>query len=195
MTFDSIDPNHQLTNVLHFPVKDHQSGNTAIFSATQYVNAGDSSNRSFEVTADAKSGKKSMSDPSREELAALIQASEAKNETKLVRLEGKIDTIAAIISGKFDSLGAAVEKSDQFNRETRTLLTTLILSSAFALAGLLVAFATYGDALFGRGMDVRDVVKVVAQELAATKKSEPAALLTPPKTMNSSESKKIPEKD
>lgn len=206
MTFNASDPSHQLTNVLPFPARDTQSGNTAIFSVKHYVNVGDVSNRSFEETTDAKSGKKSMNDPSREEVAALIRESEARSETKLARLEGKIDTLTATLSGKIetvskdiDFLRIASERSDQINRETKSYLSKLIIttaiSSVFALAGFIVALATYGDALFGRGMDVRDVVRAVAQELAVTKKTEPSAPQAPPKTMNSSETRKIPEKD
>lgn len=147
-----------------------------------------------------------MSDPTREEVAALIRESEAKSETKLARLEGKIDTLTATLSGKIetvskdlDFLRNASERSDQINRETKSSLSKLIittaLSSVFALAGFIVALATYGDALFGRGMDVRDVVKTAVEELVATKKTEPAASPAPPKTLNSNETKKIPEKD
>jgi len=147
-----------------------------------------------------------MNDPSREEVAALIRESEARSETKLARLEGKIDTLTATLSGKIetvskdiDFLRIASERSDQINRETKSSLSKLIIttaiSSVFALAGFIVALATYGDALFGRGMDVRDVVRAAVEELAATRKTEPSAPQGPPKTMNSSETRKIPEKD
>jgi hypothetical protein len=47
------------------------------------------------------------------------------------------------------------------------LISTIVgvgLASAISISILLVALATYGDALFGRGMNVRDVVHAVITE-------------------------------
>jgi len=137
-----------------------------------------------------------MSDPSREEINALIAASEARNETKLTRLEGKIDALAATISGaisenavassgQFEALKSQVESlkekvaaSDQFNHEAKTTVITTIIASALALAalfaGLFLGVATYGDAIFGRGMNVRDVVQAVVKEQQALQKGAAA---------------------
>lgn len=105
-----------------------------------------------------------MSNPTREEINAHIRASEAGTETKIVRLEGKIETLAATIVGKIDSLKDDVAKADQYNRDTRWVLLGTFIAGMFAIGGLLLALATYGDALFGRGMSVRDIVQTVIKE-------------------------------
>jgi hypothetical protein len=45
-----------------------------------------------------------MNDPTREEINAVIKASEAGTETKIARLEDKIDTLAAMLLGRLDAL-------------------------------------------------------------------------------------------
>jgi hypothetical protein len=117
--------------------------------------------------------------PSSEELTdAKIEAAEARTDTKITRLEGKIDVLATTIVGKIDSLKddisklkGDVSKSDQFNHDTRLALVSdnhqtrlVIFGLAFTLAVLAIAVATYGDALFGRGMNVREVVQTVIKE-------------------------------
>jgi hypothetical protein len=98
-----------------------------------------------------------MNDPTREEINAVIKPSEAGTETKIARLEGKIDTLAAMLLGRLDAL-------DEYNRTTRWMLFATFLTGIFAIAALIVGMATYGDALFGRGMNVRDVVQSVIKE-------------------------------
>lgn len=118
----------------------------------------------------------SMSDPTREEINAMIAASEARNETKLTRVEGKIDTLTATITAainanaaahvsQFEALRDKISAADQYNRDSRFFVIGTVLTSAFAVAGLVVALATYGDALFGRGMNVRDVVQAAVKDL------------------------------
>lgn len=95
---------------------------------------------------------------------AKISASEARGETKIARLEGKIDTAVATIIGELHGIRDDVRKSDDYNRDTRWVLFVSIVTAAFALGGLAVGLATYGDALFGRGMNVRDVVQTAVKE-------------------------------
>lgn len=91
-----------------------------------------------------------------EELAdAKIAAAEARTDTKIARMEGKIDLLVA----KLDALGAQQSNS-------KNLLLTTILTVAAALAALIIGIATYGDALFSRGMQVRDVVHSVISKQA-----------------------------
>jgi hypothetical protein len=78
---------------------------------------------------------------------------EARTDTKITRLEGKIDVLTATIVG-IDSLKDDVSKSDQYNRDTRLVLLSTFMVGFIAFAGILVAIVTYGDALFGRGMNV-----------------------------------------
>jgi hypothetical protein len=110
-----------------------------------------------------------MSDPTREEIQAHIAASEARGETSLARLEGKLDTISATIVGKIGELSTQVGE----HRRDRNLIIGTIVVAAIAVSGLVVSMATYGDALFGRGMNVRDVVQTVLKENAIQSAPKP----------------------
>lgn len=116
-----------------------------------------------------------MTDPTREEireeLKDKIASAEARTDTKIERLGGKIDVLTTTIVGKIESLKDDVSnlkddisKSDQYNHDTRLVLISTFIVGFLALAGLLVAVVTYGDAIFGRGMNVRDVVHAVIAE-------------------------------
>jgi hypothetical protein len=110
--------------------------------------------------------------PGSDELTdAKIEAAEARTDTKIERLGGKIDVLSTTIVGKIESLKddvsklkEDVSKSDQYNHDTRLVLISAIVGVGLAMAGVIVAVATYGDALFGRGMNVRDVVHAVITE-------------------------------
>jgi len=110
--------------------------------------------RSYEGVTEA------MSDPTREEIQAHIAASEARGETSLARLEGKLDTISATIVGKIGELSSQVGE----HRRDRNLIIGTIALAAIAVMALVIGMGTYGDALFGRGMNVRDVVQAVIKE-------------------------------
>ena len=105
-----------------------------------------------------------MADQTREEVDAKIEAAEARTDTKIERLGAKIDVLSTTIVGKLESLDEKIYKSDQYNHDTRLVLISTFVVGFFSLAGLFVALATYGDALFGRGMNVRDVVQAVIKE-------------------------------
>jgi hypothetical protein len=99
--------------------------------------------------------------PTSDELTdAKIGKSEAQTETKIARLEGRLETIATGINGKLDSLIHQVGEQ----RRDRNLIIGSIVASALAIAVLVIGLATYGDAIFGRGMNVRDVVQAVVRE-------------------------------
>lgn len=95
---------------------------------------------------------------------AKIAASEARSETKLARLEGKIDTAVATLLGELHGLRDDVRQTDQYSRGTRSVIFVTIVTATIALGGLIVAMATYGDALFGRGMNVRDVIQSTVKD-------------------------------
>jgi hypothetical protein len=86
-----------------------------------------------------------MTDPTREEIKAEIGAAEARTDTKIERLGGKIDVLATTVVGKIESLKDDVSKSDQYNHGTRSALISTFVVGVLALAGLLVAVVTYGD--------------------------------------------------
>jgi hypothetical protein len=78
-----------------------------------------------------------MNDPTREEINAVIKASEAGTETKMARLEGKIDTLAATLLGRLDAL-------DEYNHTTRWMLFGTFLAGIFAISALIIGMTTYG---------------------------------------------------
>ncbi len=117
--------------------------------------------------------------PTREEMQDKIAASEARTEARVARLEGKIDTLVATIGGRIDVLGSKIDAlgdkasaAQADSRETRSAISEsrrwvigTIIVVGVALAGLIVTMATYGDAMFGRGMNVRDLVQTTIKEL------------------------------
>jgi hypothetical protein len=117
--------------------------------------------------------------PTRDEIQDKIAASEARTEARVARLEGRIDTLVATIGGRIDVLGSKIDAlgdkasaAQADSRETRSEISEsrrwvigAIIVVGVALAGLIVAMATYGDAMFGRGMNVRDLVQTTIKEL------------------------------
>lgn len=93
-----------------------------------------------------------------------IELVESHTDTKIERVGAKIEVLTATIVGKIESLKDDVSKSDQYNHDTRLVLITTFVVGFLSIAGVIVAVATYGDALFGRGMNVRDVVHAVIAE-------------------------------
>jgi hypothetical protein len=95
----------------------------------------------------------------------------AETDTKIARIEGKIETAVATLGGKIDAYGVKMDAlsekitaDHEYNRATRWVMIGLLITCSFAVAGLIVTMALYGDALFGRGMNVRDVVESVVKE-------------------------------
>lgn len=95
-----------------------------------------------------------------------IAAAEARTDAKIAAMTGEMRTIAATLGGKLDTLGEKLTSDHEYNRSTRWVMIGL----AVALAGLLVTMATYGDALFSRGMNVRDVIQNTIKDYDALKK-------------------------
>jgi hypothetical protein len=91
---------------------------------------------------------------------ARIAASEAKTDTKIARFESVINTLALTLGGKIDALSTQVGE----HRKDRNLIIGTIVVAAIALGALFVAMATYGDALFGRGLNVRDVIHTTVKD-------------------------------
>ena len=125
-----------------------------------------------------------MSEITREEIQAQIAASEARGDTKFAQLEGKIDVLMANIQSGFAAAtkdaAASVRASDELKsavRESKWVLFGTTIGAAIALAALFVGVITYGDAIFSRGMAVRDVVQSVITENA----SHAAKEITKPK--------------
>jgi hypothetical protein len=111
----------------------------------------------------------SMSEPTREEMQSQIALAEARTDTKIVRLEGRLEAMQATLSGKIDAVSEKISADHEYNRSTRWVIVGL----AFALAALMVTMATYGDALFGRGMDVQNVIQSTIKETLAQQSQVP----------------------
>ena len=75
----------------------------------------------------------------------------------------------ATLSGKIDAVSEKISADHEYNRSTRWVIVGL----AFALAALMVTMATYGDALFGRGMDVQNVIQSTIKETLAQQSQAP----------------------
>jgi hypothetical protein len=96
---------------------------------------------------------------------AKIARTSAETDTKIARMEGKIDTLSATILAELRGVRDDVRTADQYNRGTRWALIGVMATSAFALAGLGLGLVTYGDAIFGRGMNVRDIVQSAVKDV------------------------------
>ena len=131
-----------------------------------------------------------MAGPTREEIDAKLETAAAQTDTKIARIDGKLDTISATLVGEFkvlgerlSGLGEKVSADHEYNRATQWVMIGAIVTSAFAIAGLIVTMAVYGDALFARGMNVRDVVQTVfkeQQELLKREQITPQPQTSPP---------------
>ncbi|MGY4351249.1 hypothetical protein ACVWXM_007742 [Bradyrhizobium sp. GM7.3] len=103
---------------------------------------------------------------------AKIEAAEARTDTKVTRLEGKIENLGTLLAGKLDSLKEDVHHADSYARDTRLIVVSTIVAATIAIGGIIVAMATYGDALFGRGMNVRDVIQTTIKETIEQSKKD-----------------------
>ena len=95
-----------------------------------------------------------MSDVSREEIDAKIAASEARTETKITRLEGKLDLVLA----KLDS--AREDNKQQFasaKDDSRAIRSNQWMI-AFGLAAIIVAVVALFPVFFGIGVQLKDIV-------------------------------------
>jgi hypothetical protein len=144
---------------------------------------------------DVKYKDEAMAGPTHGEVDAKIAAAEARGKIDIARFEGKLETLTATLVGKIEILQTSlfskvedVQKSiveaDRYNRNTRLFILGTIITSALALLALLgtliVGMASYGDALFSRGMNVRDVVQEVVQEVQKRSPVTPVPSSTAP---------------
>jgi hypothetical protein len=83
-----------------------------------------------------------------------IAASEARAETKLVRLEGKID----LLSSSIENLGSKIDSQRNEAASNRNVVVATVVGTALSIAALLYAILTYGASTFYNGTVVRDIV-------------------------------------
>lgn len=117
---------------------------------------------------------------------ARIEASEARSETKLARLEGKFDTQSAITNAKLDSLVAvsagttkAIQDQTTEARSNKFQILGALVAAVLAIAGLVIGLLSYREAAFYNGTVMRDAVKSAVQEVEASRQSAPAETQAP----------------
>lgn len=106
---------------------------------------------------------------------AKLRTVSAETDTKIARLEGKIDTAVATLIGEMRAIRDDVKQADQYNRDSRLFILGAILAAVLALGGMAIGMATYGDALFGRGMNVRDVIQSTIKDYDLQRQQQPNA--------------------
>jgi hypothetical protein len=99
-------------------------------------------------------------DDIREEIKDKLATAEAKTETRLSKLESQFALGVIELKGQIGLLGNDIAAV----RRDKWVILGTIAAGVFGLAALIVALATYGDAMFGRGINVRDVVQTTIKE-------------------------------
>ncbi len=84
-----------------------------------------------------------------------IVLSEARTDTKFATLMGEMRTEFAKINTRLDSLERSV-----------TGIKPTIIITGIALAGVIIAALTYGQAGFGLGVSTREIIKATVAEYA-----------------------------
>lgn len=102
----------------------------------------------------------------REYVDLKLEASEARAETRFVELNGKLDRLIEIAGSTRADLDLVRTEVRNDYRSTRAAVVITGISIFLALSALLLAVMTYGDAIFSRGMSVRDVVNSAVKEQA-----------------------------
>lgn len=84
--------------------------------------------------------------PAREEIAARLEAVEARTETRFVVLDGKLDRLAdsiAALNGSIAELkttaGSISTEAAKENKSTRTTILVTVIGAAIAIVGLVYA--------------------------------------------------------
>jgi hypothetical protein len=112
------------------------------------------------------SGKADMSEQNREEVDAKIAASEARGETKIARLEGKLDLVLARVEA---STAAAERAADEVHRNSNTAWQ----AAGVVIAALALLF-TLGQWMYGSGAQLRDAVRAEVELQQAQTPSPPS---------------------
>lgn len=113
----------------------------------------------------------------REYVDLKLEAAEARNETRFMELNAKLDRIIEGGEASRIELASARAEVRQDYRSTKSTVIVTTLATGIALSALILAIMTYGDAIFSRGMSVRDVVSAAVKEQA--EKAQPSQPSTP----------------
>jgi hypothetical protein len=113
---------------------------------------------------------------------AELAAVEARTDTKIVRMEGKIDAAVATlvgeiraITGEVHGLRGDIRLSNDYNRNTRWIIAGLIVAGL----GVFAAFLAWGGDQFSRGLTARDAIMTTIKDYEKEKR---AAETPPPAT-------------
>lgn len=113
-----------------------------------------------------------MASPTREETEALIAASEARNETKLARFEGKLD----LVISKLDAVRDDNKETRDVVRESGRGTRANIWVVGLGLAVLIVALATLFPVVFDLGAKFQDKI---SEEIESRVEALPPGKPTP----------------
>jgi hypothetical protein len=104
----------------------------------------------------------------REQIADMVAASEARSDTKLAEAMGEVRT-------EFANLRADIRELKASTASRGTVIGTGV-TLFFGIAGLLIAFMTFGAQWFGLGLDASGAAEAGAQRALAAYTAAP----TPP---------------
>lgn len=102
----------------------------------------------------SKSGDQMSDSPSREEIAARLEAMEARSDTKFAQFLGEMRTGFAVIDTRLNSL----ERSTAGTKMT-------IIGTGIGAVAVIVAVLAYGQTWFGIGVSNRDTIKAIVTEV------------------------------
>lgn len=108
--------------------------------------------------AASRKGGSIMSNPTREEVAAQFEATEARIETKLVSLEGKFDLTAAKIDNALSQIASSQKVAQETAKRAETAATNALAANisnrwnvlfiALAVVGTVIAMFAFGAQMF-----------------------------------------------
>jgi hypothetical protein len=105
-----------------------------------------------------------MATPTREEINAEIAAAEARTDTKIVRLEGKIDLVISKLDAA-NTINAAIRQEVRDSRRAVIANAWVIFA---AMVGIVAIVATVGPMIFDLGMRTREAISKDIQERLPT---------------------------
>lgn len=109
--------------------------------------------------------------PSRDEIAARLEAIEARTDAKFAEIMGELRTDLAAMKGE---MGIVSAKIDAIKESTHGTKATVIGTGVAAIA-IVVAILSYGQSWFGLGMGARDTVRAVVSDILRNQVNNPPA--------------------
>jgi hypothetical protein len=116
-----------------------------------------------------------MTDPaSREEIDAKIAAAEARGDTKIARMEGKLDLVLSTVNVRFDAVTEQITGA----RSNQWVIAFGLAGLFLTVVAIIVAVAFGMPAIYSLGTQTRDIVR---EEVKAALPTPPApAVPVPP---------------